>query len=50
MMPVTSVDVKRSFSKTDQILTPQRRILSDENYKGLVVLFFNGDIEAAWAK
>ena len=50
MMPVTSVDVERSFSKTGQILTPQRHNLSDENFKGLAALFFNGDIESAWAE
>ena len=43
-MPVTSVDVERSFSKTNQILTPQRHNLSDDNYKGLAALYFNGEL------
>ena len=50
MMPVTSVEVERNFSKTGQILTPQRHNLSDENFKGLAALYFNGDIESAWAE
>ena len=46
-MPVTSVDVERSFSKTNQILTPQRHNLSDENYKGLTALiYFNGELSS----
>jgi hypothetical protein len=36
--------------KTGQILTPQRHNLTDENFKGLAALFFNGDIESAWAE
>ena len=46
MMPVTSVDVERSFSKTGQILTPQRHSLSDNNFKEMAALYFNGDIKA----
>ena len=49
-MFVTSVDLERSFSKTGQILTPQRHNLSDENLKGLAALYFDGDIESAWAE
>ena len=45
-MPFTSVDVERSFSKTNQIPTPQRYNLNDESYKGLAALYFNGELSS----
>ena len=46
-MPVTSVEVERSFSKTNQIPTPQRHNLSDENYTGLTAhIYFNGELSS----
>lgn len=44
MMPVSSVDVERSFSMTGQILSPQRHNLSEENFKGLAALYYNSGI------
>ena len=45
LMPVSSVEVEHSFSKTGQIFSPQRHYLSDNSYRGLVALYFNGDLE-----
>jgi len=45
MMPVASVDVERSFSKTGQILSPRCHNLNDENFRGLAALYFNGNIQ-----
>ena len=44
-MPVTSVDVERSFSQYKHILNDRRESLTEENTKGLVMLYYNGDIE-----
>jgi hypothetical protein len=44
-MPVSSVEVERSLSKTGQILSPQRHCLSSDSYRGLAALYFNGDLE-----
>lgn len=45
LMPVSSVEVERSFSKTGQILSPQRHCLSNDSYRGLAALYFNDDLE-----
>lgn len=44
-MPVTSVDVERSFSSYKHILNDKRESLTDENTKRLIMLYFNGDLE-----
>lgn len=44
-MPVSSVDVERSFSLYKHILNDRRESLSPENTKKLIMLYYNGDIE-----
>jgi hypothetical protein len=44
LMPVSSVEVERSFSKTGQILSSQRHSMNDATYRGLAALYFNGDL------
>lgn len=44
-MPVSSVDVERSFSLYKHILNDRRESLSEENTKQLLMLYYNGDIE-----
>jgi hypothetical protein len=43
-MPVSSVEVERSFSKTGQILSSQRHSMNDAIYRSLAALYFNGDL------
>ena len=44
-MPVTSVDVERSFSQYKHLLKDRREGLTEENTKRLIMLYFNGDVE-----
>ena len=44
-MPVTSVDVERSFSQYKHLLNERRESLTDENTRRLMMLYYNGDIE-----
>ena len=44
-MPVTSVEVERSFSSYKHILNDRCESLTDENTKRLLMLYFNGDVE-----
>jgi hypothetical protein len=44
-MPVTSVDVKRSFSQYKHLLNDRREGLTEENTKCLLMLYYNGDVE-----
>ena len=44
-MPVSSVDVERSFSIYKHLLDDRREGLSEENTERLVMLYYNGDIE-----
>ena len=44
-MPVTSVDVERSFSNYKYILNDRRERLSEENTRCLIMLYYNGDLE-----
>lgn len=44
-MPVTSVDVERSFSEYKHLLNDRRERLTEENIQRLMILYFNGDIE-----
>ena len=44
-MPVTSVDVQRSFSQYKHILNDRREGLTEENTKRLLMLYYNGDVE-----
>lgn len=44
-MPVTSVDVERSFSQYKHLLNDRREGLTEENTKRLMMLYFNGDVE-----
>ena len=44
-MPVTSVDVERSFSLYKHLLNDRRERLTEENTKRLMMLYFNGDIK-----
>ena len=44
-MPVTSVDVERSFSQYKYLLNERRESLTQDNTKRLMLLYFNGDIE-----
>ena len=44
-MPVTSVDVERSFSNYKHILNDRRERLSEENTRCLIMLYYNGDLE-----
>ena len=48
-MPVTSVDVERSFSQYKHILNERRESLTEENTKRLLMLYFNGDIEGRFS-
>lgn len=43
-MPVTFVDVERSFSQYKHLLNDRRESLTEENTKRLVMLYYNGDI------
>ena len=44
-LPVTSVDVERSFSQYKYLLNERRESLTDENTRRLMMLYYNGDIE-----
>ena len=44
-MPVTSVDVERSFSQYKHLLNERRASLTDDNTRRLMMLYYNGDIE-----
>lgn len=44
-MPVSSVDVERSFSQYKHLLNDRRESLTDDNTRRLMMLYFNGDIE-----
>ena len=44
-MPVTSVDVERSFSEYKHLLNDRRERLTEENTRRLMILYYNGDIE-----
>ena len=44
-MPVTLVDVERSFSQYKHILNDSRESLAKENTKRMVMLYYNGGIE-----
>ena len=44
-MPVTSVDVERSFSNYKHLLNDRRERLTEENTRRLMILYYNGDIE-----
>lgn len=44
-IPVTSVDVERSFSNYKHILNDRRENLSKENIRRLILLYYNGDLE-----
>ena len=44
-MPITSIDVERSFSQYKHILNDRRESLTEENTKRMVMLYYNGDIE-----
>ena len=48
-MPVSSVDVERSFSEYKHILNDRREALTELNTKQLVMLYHNGDIEGRFA-
>ena len=41
-MPVTSVDVERSFSQYKHLLNDRRESLTEEHTKCLLMLYFNG--------
>ena len=44
-MPVTSVDVERSFSQYKHLLSDQREGLAKDNTRHLLMLYYNGDIQ-----
>ena len=44
-MPVTSVDVERSFSQYKHLMNKQRENQTPENTKQFTMLYFNGDLE-----
>ena len=44
-MPVTSVDIERSFSQYKHLLNDRRDGLTEENTKTLMMLYFNGGVE-----
>lgn len=44
-LPVSSVDVERSFSSYKHLLNDRRERLTEENVRRLMILYFNGDIE-----
>ena len=48
-MPVTSVDVERSFSQYKHLLNDRRESLTEDNTKRLLMLYFNGDIEGRFS-
>ena len=45
-MPVPSVEMGRSFSKTGQILNTQGQGMLDHTYRELDALYFNGNFDA----
>ena len=44
-MPVTSVDVERSFSQYKHLMNKQRENQTPKNTKQFTMLYFNGDLE-----
>ena len=48
-MPVSSVDVERSFSQYKHLLNDRREVLTEENTKRLLMLYYNGDIEGQFS-
>jgi len=44
-MPVTSVEVERSFSNYKHLLNDEKESLTEENTCRLMILYYNGDIE-----
>lgn len=44
-MPVSSVDVERSFSNYKHLMNDRRERLTEENIRRLMILYYNGDIE-----
>ena len=44
-MPVSSVDVERSFSQYKHLLNDRRESLTQSNTKMMAMMYFNGDIE-----
>lgn len=48
-LPVTSVDVERSFSQYKHLLSDRRESLTEDNTRSLIMLYYNGDIEHRFA-
>ena len=48
-MPVSSVDVETSFSQYKHLLNDRREVLTEENTKRLLMLYYNGDIEGQFS-
>ena len=44
-IPVTSVDIKRSFSQYKHLLNKQCESLTLKNTKQLIMLYYNGNLE-----
>ena len=44
-MPVTSVDIERSFAQYKHLMNKQRENLTPENTQQFTMLYFNGDLE-----
>ena len=46
-IPVTSVDVERSFSQYNHLLNDRMKGLTEEDTKRLLLLYYNGDTSSS---